>query len=334
VARVPDAKPPAFAADQAATRVRIFGGVLETDRSLPGLPVVPLMDDGQFPLWTLVTSDDHAAPSHSDGAAVTGRLTYSSGPVVTLADRGDAPEVVISDTGRFTMRTATRIIQHIAPPDVDRAAVALDLIGVVLPYALHRDGAWCMHASAVQVPAGVIAFIAPRGVGKSTLAAACTQAGCALVADDVVVMRAAPDGRLSVTPSGVPLRLREHTARAVGIETGSPDGWGKVRVPGALATLALPLAAVYVLSPAAADATCARVERSRRAAALALLTNGKITELLGGHAAGDALERCVSLAAMTHMYDLAVPRDLSRLPSVVQALLAWHDAPSPASNSA
>jgi len=315
-------------ADQALGWVRIFGGVLHTDRPLPGLPVVPAADDGQFPFWSLITTDVHAAPLHSPGVDITGRLRYASGPEVTLADRAGDPEVVISDTGRFTIDAAARRIRHLAPTGADRAAVALDLIGVVLPYALHRDGAWCMHASAVQVPAGVIAFVAPRGTGKSTLAAACTQAGCAIVADDVVVLRA-HGGRLSVTPSGVPLRLRQDTARAVGIAAASADGWGKILVPGTLVSDVLPLAAVYLLHPAPSDNACVRAERTTRAAALALLTNGKIAELLGGHSAADALDRCVALAGMTRVYDLAVPRDLSRLPMVVQALLAWHDTPLP-----
>lgn len=328
MARVPDVAPATPAADQAPGWVRIFGGVLHTDRPLPGLPVVPAVDDGQFPFWTLITTDVNAPPAHSAGVDVTGRLRYASGPEVTLADSVGDPEVVISDTGRFTIDAAARRIHHLAPRGADRAAVALDLIGVVLPYALHRDGAWCLHASAVQVPAGVIAFVAPPGTGKSTLAAACLQAGCAIVADDVVVLRA-NCGRLSVTPSGVPLRLREDTARAVGIGAADADGWGKVQVPGILVSDELPLAAVYLLTPAPAGNACERAERSTRAAALALLTNGKITELLGGHSAADALDRCVALAGMTQVYDLAVPRDLSRLPTVVQALLAWHDSPLP-----
>lgn len=318
--------PPAPAADEAPGRVRVFGAVLHTDRLLPGLPVAPSGDDGQFPFWHLETRETDLAPAHSDAGAISGQLTFSSGPVVTLADRRALPELVVSDTGRFTIDDATRTIVHLAPSSVDRDAVALDLIGVVLPYLLHRDGAWCVHASAVQTAAGVIAFVALRGTGKSTLAAACVQQGCALVADDVVVLREHA-GQVTVTPSGVPLRLRAETARAVGVRSDAADAWGKVRVSGAMAQEVMPLAAVYLLTAAAGDAAPERVERSARAAALALLTNGKITELLGGVAAGDALARCVTLAGMTQVYDLAVPRDLARLPDVVQTLLAWHAAP-------
>ncbi|MES3034160.1 MAG: hypothetical protein V4813_09210 [Gemmatimonadota bacterium] len=296
--------------------------MLHTDRPLPGLPVAPIAGDGQFPFWTLRTVDTEGAPRHSEGATPFGQQPYSSGPVASLAEGVAGPEIVVSDTGRFSIDVASRTIVHQAPPGVDRAAVALDLIGVVLPFVFHLDGAWCMHASAVQTEAGVIAFVATRGTGKSTLAAACLQSGDALVADDVLVLRERA-GLVTVTPSGVPLRLRVETAQAVGAERGAMDGWGKVRVEGALSQREMPLHAIYLLSAASADATVERVPRSTRAAALALLSHGKIAELLGTAGAGDALARCVTLAGTTPVYDLAVPRDLARLPAVVQALHAW-----------
>jgi hypothetical protein len=319
--------PAAPAAQGALGRIRVFGGVLASDRPLPGLPVAPHAGDGQSAFWELRTQDSAQEPAaRSTDLTPIGTLTYANGVVVTLAGSGNQrAEVAITDTGRFTVDHRT--ITHSAPPNVDREAVALDLIGVVLPYALHRDGAWCVHASAVQTPAGVIAFVAPSGTGKSTLAAACMRAGCALVADDVVVLRESPDG-ITVTPSGVPLRLHAATARAVGAATSGADAWGKVRVDGVSTDVTLPLAALYVLQSVAGDAPCARALRPTRAAALALMANGKITALLGKDLDGTVLTRCVSLAHRAAVYDLAVPRDLAQLGSVTDALLGWHSAPA------
>ncbi len=302
----------------------MFGEVLASDRPLPGLPVAPL-GDGQFAFWELRTTDSGDAPiGHSAGAVLTGRQPYANGIDVTLATGAGGPEIAISDTGRFAFAPTGGRVTHTAPAAVDRDAVALDVIGVVLPFMLHRNGAWCLHASAVQTRQGVVAFIASPGTGKSTLALALAQRGCALVADDVVVLRATTHG-IDVIPSGLPLRLRAETARAAGIASQTVDGWGKVRVdsPGARDTL--PLAAIYVLSPVPGTAVPERVARSARAAALALLANGKITELLGADGSGDALDRCVDIAQRSAVYDLAVPRDLTRLPDVTDALLNWHD---------
>ena len=322
--RGPDVTSSAPDAHGAPGRIRIFGGVLATDRSLPGLPVAPTSDDGQSVFWRLNTIDaDTTAIAHTHGARMLGRLDYSNGAVVTLAMTAHGPEVLVSDTGRFTLSADGTQIAHLAPPHVDRSAIALDLIGVVLPVALHRDGAWCIHASAVQTTAGVIAFVAERGSGKSTLAAACVQTGCDLVADDVVVLRET-DAGITVTPSGVPLRLHAATARAVGVASDDADDWGKVRVTGVVARGTLPLDAIYVLQSTGADGALERARRGPRAAALALLAHGKITTLLGGDSAGDALSRCVAMAQRAIVCDLAVPRDLSRLHAVAEQLLNWH----------
>ena len=326
--RGPDVPPSAPDAQGAPGRIRIFGGVLTTDRSLPGLPLAPTSDDGQCVFWRLETIDAGATPiAHTHGARMLGRLAYSNGAVVTLATTAHGSEVLVSDTGRFTLSADGTQIAHLAPPHVDRSAVALDLIGVVLPVALHRDGAWCVHASAVQTASGAIAFVAERGTGKSTLAAACVQAGCALVADDVVVLRETRAG-ITVTPSGVPLRLDAATARAVGAASGDADDWGKVRVVSVVAHDTLPLDAIYLLQAIVADSELERAPRDTRAAALALLAHGKITTLLGSDAAGDALSRCVALAHRATVYDLALPRDLSRLGAITAQLLHWH-APVP-----
>lgn len=312
----------------------MFGVTFSSDRPLPGLPVADCPRDGQFAFWTLRTSDVAATDvGLRPGAAEVGRIRYSNGTLVTLAAHDAGHDISVADTGRFTLSVDRRTIRHDAPPGVDREAVSLDLIGVVLPFALHRDGAWCLHASAVATPAGVIVFLAPRGTGKSTLATACVAEGCALVADDVVVMRQHMN-RLTVTPAGLPLRLAPATARAVGIVSEEAAAWGKVRIDAITATADLPLAAIYLLTPVDGEGEIERASRDTRAAALALVANGKITELLGSDATGDVLSRCVAMAHVARVYDLTVPRDLGRLDEVVRALLGWHAAPDVATRGA
>ncbi len=287
------------------------------------------MVDGQCPFWELRTDAPHDdATRHSASARLIGTLPYGNDVAVTLGATTAGMEIVFSDTGRFTFDVHAQRITHRATHAVDRAAVALDLIGVLLPFALHQRGAWCVHASAIETRDGVVAFMAPRGTGKSTLAAACVQRGCALVADDVVVLRPDAHHGVTVTPTGLPLRLRADAARAIGASTEDDMVWGKVRVRGALSVGAQALVACYVLAAVPPEREVTRAPRDTRAAAIALLTNGKIAELLGAEATGDALTRCIDIARRVPVFDLAVPRAISALERVTEQLLAWHGGPS------
>ena len=102
-----------------------------------------------------------------------------------------------------------------------------------------------------------------------------------------------------------------------------------MRVDGRVAQDTVPLAAIYLLQPMTGESPVERAPRATRAAALALLAHGKITALLGGNSAGDALSRCVAMAYDASVYDLAIPRDLERVHDVAAQLLMWHaGAPS------
>jgi hypothetical protein len=141
----------------------VFGATLIADRPLPGLPVAPLESDGQSRIWTLRTVTVETTPvGHSSGSVRAGRLVWPNAVEVSLSAGRHGHEICITDTGRFTLAADDDTILHHAPPTCDRAAVALDLIGVVLPFALHRRGAWCVHASAVTVGSRVIAFVHAR----------------------------------------------------------------------------------------------------------------------------------------------------------------------------
>lgn len=62
------------------------------------------------------------------------------------------------------------------------------LLNQILPLVLSRRGRLVLHAGAVSIRGEVVAFIGPTGSGKSTLVAACANAGAAVVADDSLVV--------------------------------------------------------------------------------------------------------------------------------------------------
>lgn len=77
-----------------------------------------------------------------------------------------------------------------------------------LPFILQAQGWEALHASAVIVPQGVIAFCATSGTGKSTIAFGFHQRGYHLWCDDALVFRNSPDGIL-VYPVVFNIRLLE-----------------------------------------------------------------------------------------------------------------------------
>jgi hypothetical protein len=63
------------------------------------------------------------------------------------------------------------------------------LLDQVLPLVLNLLGRDVLHAAAVEMPAGVCAFIGPAGVGKSTLAARFAAVGYTTFCDDCLVLQ-------------------------------------------------------------------------------------------------------------------------------------------------
>jgi hypothetical protein len=57
-----------------------------------------------------------------------------------------------------------------------------------VPHLLALQGQLVLHASAVQLAAGVAAFCGPSGIGKTTLAARFTAAGAAALAEDLLAI--------------------------------------------------------------------------------------------------------------------------------------------------
>jgi hypothetical protein len=102
---------------------------------------------------------------------------------------------------------------HIAPggrtvdisprPGAEAPVLGLLLAGQVSVFMLHQLGCPTLHASAVVTERGAIAFLGPKGRGKSTMASGLLRRGATLLTDDVLPLRMMPDG-VSGLP-GLPL---------------------------------------------------------------------------------------------------------------------------------
>lgn len=308
---------------------QLFGGVFQAPFEIPGLQAAR----GGVPDWALTV----AAPSTSTGEVeVLGTEQVEPGVEVALQRCPGAWRLVFDDTGPFDISEDGSTITWRAPTGADLDAARKDLLGRVLPLCLHLRGVVSLHGSAVALRGEAIAFVAPKFHGKSTTAAALVEAGALLLADDVIPVR---DTEVPVVlPSVGFLQLWKDAAEqvATGAEAvpGAADGpkaqrrWARQEARSVEAT---PLSAVYLLAPAGEDAN-AVVSRARIPpvqAALALLGQLKLANLLGPAERGRLLDVTARLAERVAVYRLTVPKGLDRIHELTNALQAWHAPPPP-----
>ena len=300
----------------------VYGGSLSSE-----IPFASLPSGGGTPRWTLrcASGEPLTAELQQLGEDQVDAITR-----VRLFRRSGGFRLEYDDTGVFDVDSSGTRIDWYAGQRAVAEAVQLDVLGRVLPAAMHASGALCLHGSAVELNSGAVAFLAPKRHGKSTLARALTRAGARVVTDDVVAIELGPEPRMR---PGVPqLRLLHDSARYLGGSDAAPAGaGGKVVIQpddSSRSTRSeLPLAALYLLQPVRAGLgteSAERVPLAGVAAAMALLPQARLAPLLGKSEASVLLDRAVRLAAVVPTYTLRVARDFTLLDEVVSRLLAWH----------
>jgi len=88
---------------------------------------------------------------------------------------------------------------------------------VVMAAVCHQRSLTPLHATAVEVGAGAVAFAGPSGAGKSTLAAQFQGRGVTVLTDDLCVIRFDPDGRPWALPGLARIKLWEDSLAMVGL---------------------------------------------------------------------------------------------------------------------
>lgn len=188
---------------------------------------------------------------------------------------------------------------------------------IVLPMVLQARGREALHASAVELPHGVLALCAPRETGKSTLAFGLQRRGHPAFADDAVVFRAEP-GRATVTRVPFAFRLRPASAEHFGHAARD-----LVRVTEDAPPREAPLAALGVLErfPDEPGSTAVRVERLPSAEAFrALLPHAYCFGLRDEARKGRMMRQYLALAAAVPVLRVRFRPGLERLPAILDEL--------------
>ncbi len=182
-------------------------------------------------------------------------LSRGQGYIPAYGKVGDCSAYDFEGVAAFLFPPDGRYVQMFIDPAADHTTLEFVLFRGVLPRILHLRGVTCLHASAISVADGVVAFCGPSGAGKSTLAAALVSRGFSLVSDDVVPIRLGAGGVAATAGPGLPeLRLYPAAAERIGIadQIAAPLAgqtkahWQPRRAP----DTPLPLLGIYLLEPA------------------------------------------------------------------------------------
>jgi hypothetical protein len=171
------------------SRVSLYGLVIETDRSLPGLsPLTSASPAADIRVMGAPASD------FSEARAAAGK------PNSWFSwDRLDGGEDYLrwTDLFEFLISADGSVIRGIALRDIDPETYAVYLLNQALSFALIKRGAEPVHSTVVQIGEGAVAICGEPGAGKTSMAAALLARGHRMVTDDLLLVRWGDAGPLA-----------------------------------------------------------------------------------------------------------------------------------------
>lgn len=207
----------------------------------------------ELALPELFPSDNQAEP---DVTIRTGAVAPPATREPGLHVQNGALLLVVPHVARFRIEQGTAITVEPENNVPDRN-VRVYLLGSAMGAILHQRGLLPLHANAVEIDGNAIAFMAPSGGGKSTLAAWFHDHGYRVIADDVCVVGFDPTANPYAAPGLPRLRLWAQALELMGREAATyprsyvgPDQVDKFDVAidrAGAAQSQVRLAALYVL---------------------------------------------------------------------------------------
>lgn len=223
--------------------------------------------------------------------------------------------------GAFLVRGGREILVDPAP-GAGEQVLRLFITGPVLAVLVQQRGFLILHAGSVAVDGGVVAFVGPKGWGKSTMVAALHARGYPLVADDVTAVQVGT-GRPVAVPSFPQLKLWPEAAACLGEDPETlprlhPDLEKRARrAEGGLPPSPLPLKRIYVLG-VLADGEKPRIEPLGPQQALVELVRHTFgSEVLLAVGTSPHFFQCASVVKNVAICSLKRPWSLSELSGVV-----------------
>lgn len=166
--------------------------------------------DGHYRMFGLTVESDVGLPFEAangeDHREANPDLTIRLGEGLAAKENGDGHLITVAGAGRILVRDPSFVLVEPAegatPDDL-----LLHLLGSTTGLIAWKRGWIPLHATAVRFGDRCILIAGHRGMGKSTLAAACLAQGAELVSDDLTPIQVGEDGRVVVPGSG-PRRVK------------------------------------------------------------------------------------------------------------------------------
>jgi len=204
---------------------------------------------------------------------------------------------------------------------VDEQVLRLLVLGPALAVVLHQRKMLALHAAAVELNGGAIAFVGGPGSGKSTLAAVFYKRGYGIITDDVTAIHPDKENNPLVFPGFPQLKLWPEAVTSLGynpdelplLEPGS-----KKRVSPVTQRFSqnpVPLRRIYVLAEAQ---TKEIISLKPQDALIELVRYSYRASLLKWIGAERHFSQCASLVNSVPIKRLNRPLSFSALPNVAR----------------
>ena len=273
-------------------RCSIYGLGVVANRPIPGVPSSKIASDdirisfGSLPAWLHEVSEAQIETSYiADYKDECGNPVLR---VFRLLD-GQYFKFYYADETAFVVDKAGTEIWVEWPKPLTLEDATTYLLGPIMGFVMLLRGVVCLHASAIAIGSEAIALVGPAGSGKSTTAAAFSQRGFGILAEDVVTLDDRGDHFL-VRPAYPCIRLWPASVKALyGAESHLPrltPNWDKCYLdlterPEQFQQESLPLAAIYLLRERRNDPRAPFTEPLDRVEAMmSLVANTYATKLM------------------------------------------------------
>jgi hypothetical protein len=204
------------------------------------------------------------------------------------------------------------------------------LLGPIMGFVLLLRGLVCLHASAIAIGDEAIALVGPAGAGKSTTAAAFSDRGYGILAEDVLTLDD-HGRRFLVRPAYPCIRLWPAAVKALyGTENRLPKltpNWDKCYLdlterPQQFQRDPLPLAAIYELAQRCDEARAPFVEPAGHTSGLlTLIANTYVTKLIDKQMRARQFDLLTRVLKNVPLRRVTPHKDPARIPELCDSIL-------------